>query len=239
MSEELAAHEQERLRLENMREEWISNISHDMKTPLASIRGYAEIMQEADNLNEVLTYAHVIEKQSRHMGELLDDLNLTMRLRNQQLPLQLAPTNLVTFSRELIIGLLNEPQFESYDLQFDTKIADITCTIDRHFIERALLNFIYNAMHHNDDSIRIILTITTKGNDAYLTIQDNGKGIAEDELSHIFERYYRGTNTAHTTGTGLGTAIARDIIEAHGGTVWLTSTLNEGTTVHITLPKNA
>ena len=78
-----------------------------------------------------------------------------------------------------------------------------------------------------------------KDNEAYLTITDNGKGIAEDELTHIFERYYRGTNTAHTTGTGLGTAIARDIIEAHGGKVWLTSTLNKGTTVHITLPKNA
>lgn len=239
VSEELAAHEQERLRLETMREEWISNISHDMKTPLASIRGYAEIMQEADSVNEMLTYAQVIEKQSRHMGELLDDLNLTMRLRNQQLPLQLAPTNLVTFSRELLIELLNEPQFENYDLQFDAQVDDITCTIDRHFIERALLNFIYNAIHHNDTSISITLAITTKDNDAYITIWDNGKGIAEDELTHIFERYYRGTNTAHTTGTGLGTAIARDIIEAHGGAVWLTSTLDKGTTVHITLPKNA
>ena len=239
VSEELAAHEQERLRLEVMREEWIGNISHDMKTPLASIRGYAEIMQEADTLAEMITYAQVIEKQSLHMGELLDDLNLTMRLRNQQLPLQLQTTNIVSFSRELLIELLNEPRFESYDLQFDTQLEEIRCTIDHHFIKRALLNFIYNAIRHNDDNISIILQTSIKDNEAYLTITDNGKGIAEDELTHIFERYYRGTNTAHTTGTGLGTAIARDIIEAHGGKVWLTSTLNKGTTVHITLPKNA
>lgn len=239
VSEELAAHEQERLRLEVMREEWISNISHDMKTPLSSIRGYAEIMQEADTLEEVMTYAQVIEKQSLHMGELLDDLNLTMRLRNQQLPLQLQTTNIVSFSREVIIELLNEPQFESYDLQFDTTSEEIRCTIDRHFIKRALLNFIYNAMRHNTENTSITLQCTIKDTNAYLTITDNGKGIAEQDLPHIFERYYRGTSTQQTIGTGLGTAIARDIIEAHDGKVWLTSTVGKGTTVHIILPKNA
>src|SRR5699024_7507651 len=88
VSESLQAHEEERIKLEKMREEWISNVSHDLKTPLASIQGFAELLQEQEVSNaERKDHAAIIEQKSIYMSELLDDFNLTMRLRNQEMPL--------------------------------------------------------------------------------------------------------------------------------------------------------
>ncbi|OXS70508.1 two-component sensor histidine kinase [Lysinibacillus sp. KCTC 33748] len=230
VSKELAAHEQERKRLEMMREEWISNVSHDMKTPLASIRGYAELLNDGKlTADEQRDYAHIIEKQSLHMQDLLDDLNLTMRLRHQQLPLSLTEVNMVQFIREIVIDTLNTPQYEEANIEFNATNDVIKHHIDEHFMRRAIMNFLHNALLHNPSDVSVTILVE----DHSITISDNGKGISAEDLEHIFERYYRGTNTEQTHGTGLGTAIARDIIEAHGGTVTITSEGQQGTTVSI------
>ncbi len=232
VSQTLQAHEEERLKLEKMREEWISNVSHDIKTPLASIRGYAELLRDQDvSKLERLEYSEVIERQSIYMKDLLDDFNLTMRLRNQDMPLTLQETRLESFVREIVIDLLNDPQFGQYEISFISDSPDLKWNIDRHLMKRAILNFIYNALIHNDENIAVTIRIHTDS----LTIEDNGKGISADDLEQIFERYYRGTNTDNIRGTGLGMAISRDIIEAHGGKVSLTSKIGIGTTVEIRL----
>ncbi|GAB0171402.1 HAMP domain-containing sensor histidine kinase [Lysinibacillus sp. CTST325] len=232
VSRELAAHEQERRRLEMMREEWISNVSHDMKTPLASIRGYAELLNdEKSTPYEQTEYAQIIEKQSLHMHDLLDDLNLTMRLRHQQLPLSLTEVNMVQFVREIVIDTLNTPQYEQANIEFNATKDVIKHHIDEHFMRRAVMNFLHNALLHNPSDVSVNILV----DDTSITISDNGNGISAEDLEHIFERYYRGTNTEQTHGTGLGTAIARDIIEAHGGTVTITSEEQQGTTVSIQL----
>jgi len=230
VSRDLAAHEQERKRLEMMREEWISNVSHDMKTPLASIRGYAELLNDGTlTPHEQTEYAQIIEKQSLHMQDLLDDLNLTMRLRHQQLPLSLTEVNMVQFIREIVIDTLNTPQYEQANIEFNAAKDVIKHHIDEHFMRRAVMNFLHNALLHNPSDVSVNVHV----DDHSITISDNGSGIAAEDLEHIFERYYRGTNTEQTHGTGLGTAIARDIIEAHGGTVTITSEEQQGTTVSI------
>ncbi|MCY9548024.1 sensor histidine kinase [Lysinibacillus xylanilyticus] len=232
VSSELAAHEQERKRLEMMREEWISNVSHDMKTPLASIRGYAELLNDGKLTSyETTEYVQIIEKQSLHMQDLLDDLNLTMRLRHQQLPLSLTEVNMVQFIREIVIDTLNTPQYEQANIEFNATKDVIKHHIDEHFMRRAVMNFLHNALLHNPSDVSVTILVE----DHSITISDNGNGIAAEDLEHIFERYYRGTNTEQTHGTGLGTAIARDIIEAHGGTVTITSEEQQGTTVSIQL----
>ena len=232
VSQTLQAHEEERLKLEKMRDEWISNVSHDLKTPLASIRGYAELLRDQDvSQLERLEYSEVIERQSIYMKDLLDDFNLTMRLRNQEMPLTLQETQLEGFVREIVIDLLNDPQFGQYEISFISDSPNLKWNIDRHLMKRAILNFVYNALIHNDENIAVTIHIHTDS----LTIEDNGKGIPADDMEQVFERYYRGTNTGNIRGTGLGMAISRDIIEAHGGKVNLTSKISMGTTVEIWL----
>lgn len=248
LSNTLDMYEKAQQQHEKMRDEWISNISHDLKTPLASIQGYAELLEYANTPEEVAEYSQIITQKSHYMKELLDDLNLTMKLRNNALPLQLKETNLVSFSREIIIDVLNDEAFVARSLDYQVADDVIMTTIDQKLIKRALLNFIDNAFIHNDEAVNVTVSVSKSYPQeildeeklstmrACIMIQDTGKGIPEDELNNIFERYYRGTNTTNTRGTGLGTAIARDIVEAHGGRVVLRSERGKGTTIFVLLP---
>ena len=232
VSETLQAQEEERMKLEKMREEWISNVSHDLKTPLASIQGFAELLREQDVPDsERVDYAGVIERKSIYMKELLDDFNLTMRLRNQEMPLNREDTRLESFVRELVIDLLNDSKYSDHAISFESNAQNVMWTIDRHLMKRAILNFINNAIIHNDSNIEITVSVTKTG----ITIEDNGKGIAKEDIDQIFNRYYRGSNTENIHGTGLGLAISKDIIEAHGGRITLTSDISKGTKVEIFL----
>lgn len=237
VSEELQMQEIERLKLEQMRNEWMSNVSHDMKTPLASIQGYAELLPDA-NAHEQREYAAIIEQKAIYMRELLDDFNLTMRLRNDALPLDVQPVVLSSFVREIVIDVLNNPYFDMRDVNFVQQGDDARSMLDRHLMKRALMNFIVNALVHNKDA-HVDVVLREEDAHAVIEIRDNGNGMTEEDAAQVFERYYRGSNTDNVQGTGLGMAIARDIITAHGGTVTLESTLGVGTTVHIQLPKNA
>lgn len=229
VSETLTTYERQREELDDRRKEWMSNVSHDLKTPLASIQGYAELLDD-DSLDEAdrNQYVHVIERQAKYMKELLDDFNLTMRLQHGDFPLTLEETRLEPFVREVIIDVLNDPRFSDRHIEFEATEA-ATVSLDRHFMKRALLNFLYNALLHNDESV----IVTVRVDEDVVTIQDDGNGIAESELPYIFERYYRGTNTDDARGSGLGMAISRDIIEAHGGKVEVESSQGQGTTIRI------
>src|SRR5699024_11102555 len=177
-----------------------------------------------------MEYAEVVERHSLYIRELLDDFNLTLRLRNNEMAMKLEETNMEHFVREIIIDLLNDPQFSSEEIEYVSETADLVWIIDRHLMKRALLNFIYNAFIHNEQ-VKLTIKITKDS----IMIEDNGKGISPSEQEQVFTRYYRGTNTIDIKGTGLGMAISRDIIIAHGGDVQLTSEINQGTKIEIKL----
>ncbi|MGE6377787.1 sensor histidine kinase [Peribacillus muralis] len=255
LSVKLDEFEKERAQLDRMREEWISNVSHDMKTPLASIHGYAELMKDgAANLTpqELFEYTAIINRQAIYMKDLLDDLNLTMRLRNQQLPLQFQEVDLVGFIRELMIEFLNDSPYADRQIELEANVNKALHPVDKKLLKRAILNFIYNALVHNEEDVVVTIHIdalhpsldhekkssimaTSQGFHTSITIADNGHGIPAKDVAQVFERYYRGTNTSNTHGTGLGMAIARDIILAHHGKIELSSIENKGTTITILL----
>lgn len=239
LSEKLDRHEEERKRLDQMREEWISNVSHDMKTPLASIQGYAEFINDSATdltAQELQEYTSIIKSKSMYMKDLLDDLNLTTRLRNHQLSLQFEEVNLVQFLREMTIELLNDPTFGERQIEFEANVAKAMHKVDKKLLKRAILNLIYNALVHNDENVVVKIRVDT-GPESHtqISISDNGQGIPTKDLEQVFERYYRGTNTTSKHGTGLGMAIARDIIWAHEGNLDMTSIENTGTTITILL----
>lgn len=238
LSEKLDRHEEERKHLDQMREEWISNVSHDMKTPLASIQGYAEFINDSATdltAQELQEYTAIIKSKSMYMKDLLDDLNLTTRLRNHQLSLQFEEVNIVQFLREMTIELLNDPTFGERQIEFEVNELKAVHKVDKKLLKRAILNFIYNALVHNDENVVVKIRVETINPHTQITISDNGQGIPANDLEQVFERYYRGTNTTSKHGTGLGMAIARDIIWAHEGKLDLTSVENTGTIITILL----
>lgn len=238
LSFQLNRNEQERKKLERMKEEWIGNISHDLKTPLASIQGFAEMMKDPDydfTLDEMKEYAAIIERKSLYMNEVIEDLNLSTRLKNKKISLNRKKINVVTLLRNIVIDTLNDTKYANKNIEFQCSDEMIDLEADEILLRRAITNLIYNAIVHNDEDVKIIVSVEKKEH-TVIKIEDHGKGIKKEELEVIFDRYYRGTNTGEShKGSGLGMAIANDIVHVHGGEIKINSVIGLGTTIEIQL----
>ncbi|WP_054027578.1 sensor histidine kinase [Bacillus sp. FJAT-28004] len=230
--------EMERKKHDRMKEEWIANISHDLKTPLASIQGYAEMMENTEyqfSMEEMREYAGIIERKSVYLKDVIDDLNLSTRLKNKELTLNKKRVNVIALLRDIVIDILNDTRYADRNLEFYCSDEVIHLEVDALLFRRTISNLIYNAIVHNDPNVCIQVSVEK---DLYtrIRIEDTGKGIAKEELERIFDRYYRGTNTGELhKGSGLGMAIARDVVIAHGGKIRVQSQLGQGMQIEIQL----
>lgn len=230
---------QERRRLDEMRMEWVAGISHDLKTPLTYIKGYSSMMLSPQydwTKEETIKFLTEIEQKANHMQELIGDLNLSFRLDEQQTPLQRERTDLVEFVRRIVADVTNDPRAARYNLTLETAEPQIEAELDPRLLGRALHNLILNAILHNPPGTSIKILIR-QGVWLEIVIADDGAGMSEENVSRLFDKYYRGTSTdILSEGTGLGMAIARQLVLAHAGDISVTSRLNEGTSVCVTLP---
>lgn len=240
---EVKASDRLREKTETICREWISNITHDLKTPLSPIKGYAEILCDdtEKTTDQCRRYAEIMLKNASYMENLIDDLKLTWQLENNMLPINRQEQNIVRFLRELSIDILNCPEYEERTIAFEcsNNIADDTVmfSFDKKLLTRTFQNLIINAFVHGGKDTEVTVQIAVSEYWLNITISDNGKGLSDAETDRLFDRYYRGTNTgSKTEGTGLGLAIAKNIIELHGGTISVTSSLGIGTAFLISLP---
>lgn len=238
LAQTLSLNVKQRNLVEKKREEWVSNITHDIKTPLASITGYAEILLDADYQftdEERKKYIGIMMSKSRYIQELVADLNLTTHLNNGLISLDKESVNIVEFVRNIIIDILNDPLYQEYHIELVSTEEMITLDIDKKLIKRALVNLIYNGLIHNNHQTKLEVKIYG-GEAVKILISDNGQGISGDEIKQIFQRFYRGTNTGEMhKGSGLGMAISKQIIEAHGGQITIDSEINQGTKITIVI----
>lgn len=238
LTKKLILNEQERNRIEKMREEWICNITHDIKTPLTSIIGNAEILADSeykisDEVKE--RYCKTIIGKSEYIKTLIEDLNLSTRLKNNSLILNKKKVNIVSLVRHIIIDIVNDEKYNYNNISFTYSKEEIFLEIDEELIKRVFVNLIINAFIHNSKDVKININIEQIENkNAHITIKDNGKGISKEELYNIFKRYYRGTNTLKKIeGSGLGMAIAHDIIKVHNAQIKVESELGNGLEIDI------
>ena len=237
LSYKLKENELERKKIDIMRDEWIANISHDIKTPLSSIKGYAEFLEQDYDFSseDIKSYAGIINNKSDYIKELVDDLNLSMKLKNNESILNKEKVNAVSLVKNIVIDILNDSKYSNVDIKFECNEDKIFIDIDKVLMQRVLNNLIYNALVHNDKDISIVVRVY-KNDKTHISISDNGKGISENDLENIFDRYYRGTNTGEShKGSGLGMSIAKEIVNAHGGDITINSLLGKGTDIKITL----
>lgn len=223
---------------ENQRNEWMANISHDLKTPLSSISGYSEIMADQRyelSSSEIKKYSEIIKKQTKYIENLINDLSLELKVKSMEEVLKIEETNLNIFIKEQIILILNNCQYANRDISYEEK-GELYYSLDKELFARALTNLITNALKHSGDKadVKVILERISDGHGKIL-ITDYGKGISGNVLDRIFFRYYRGEDTVENEGTGLGMSIAKSIIEAHGGRIRVDSIEGKGTTVTIDL----
>lgn len=240
LNKKLKASEEERKKNETLREEWVANISHDLKTPLSPIKGYAEILADSNYTvmtQEVKKYGEVILKNAVNVESIVENLNFTYQLKNGIIPINRSDGNVVRLLKEVIINILNHPEYEERAIVFNCPEDRVNFNFDDTLLRRAFTNLLYNSVIHNapDTIIKVSLMEEDK---IYIKIEDNGKGMTEEELDKLFERYYRGTNSSvNVKGSGLGMAIAKQIIEAHTGKIQVISKLDIGTCIEVEFMK--
>lgn len=238
LTESLRINKRERARNEQMREEWIANISHDLKTPLSSIKGYAEILANKDyeiSDKEVIQYSNVILNKAYYMEELIEELKLHEKLKNNALIMNKTKGNLTEFIRRIIIDILNHPDYENRLIHFHPESERIEFDFDENLMRRCISNLIFNAFIHNKEDTEVVIKIRRDQDKIIIEIRDNGEGMNKEDLKKLFNRYYRGTNTESHKGSGLGMSIAKEVIEAHGGKILVESELGKGTSIKIEL----
>ncbi len=225
---------------ETMRREWIANITHDLKTPLSPIKGYAELLSDSSDKEKqtVQEYGSIILKNINHTEHLINDLKLTYQLDSGSMPFHPKKVRITRCVKEWIIDMINDPAFEGRDIIFESMIPEQSADIDPELLRRAVTNLITNALLHNTADTKVsVLLDADKSGGILLHVRDNGRGLDESEQEKLFERYYRGTNTKEKPeGSGLGLAIARQIAALHGGEITVKSQIGMGTEFIIHVP---
>ncbi|MCP1156821.1 sensor histidine kinase [Bacillus infantis] len=240
MAEKLSASDKERDRLDKTREEWMTGISHDLRTPLSTIQGYAHLLESGQyrwTEEELLDMGKMIREKGDYMTALIEDFSLAFQLKNQSLPHQLKPADLNELVRGIMLKFVNDRTLEDVPFNFEGANTALFIQADIRWFERMLDNLIYNCIKHNPKGTSITASVSRQGGTAIVSISDNGTGMDEETVRHLFDRYFRGTSTdEQTEGAGLGMSIARAIAELHGGSIHVSSVKHRGTVFRLEFP---
>lgn len=227
---------------EQNRKELLANISHDLKTPITSIKGYVEGIQDgvANSPEKIDRYIQTIYAKANDMDHLINELFLFSKLDLSSVPFHFEQFDLQTYFTDLI----DEVQFDigkhgiSVAVTVDGQPEYEVCA-DREQLKRSVTNIIQNSVKYMEKSEKkIVVHLKAKSDEVTIQVQDNGEGIDEEALPHIFEQFYRAdpSRGGGEGSSGLGLAIVKRIVEQHGGRVWAESEIGSGTSIFFTLP---
>lgn len=226
---------------ENFRKEFIANIGHELKTPLASIQGFAEILSDSELDEATKTkYIQRILQNSYRLSAIISDLTTISKAENSQLKLHLEKFSIYELILECIDNLddLIKPKNIQIGFRKDDNIHFMV-RADRFRISQVIQNLVENAIHYNPPKTKIEFRFFDLNNQVFVEISDNGTGIESGHLSRIFERFYRVDNdrSRQTGGTGLGLSIVKHIIEAHQQIIKVESEFGKGTVFQFSLDR--
>lgn len=233
---------EERAKSDTLTKEVIGNISHDLKTPLTAIKGYSEGILDgvAATPERINKYVKTIHAKAVDMAGLVDELSYFTKIYQKEEKFKFEEINVNRYFGECVSDMALDLETREIQLLYQCYAdEDAAVQLDREKIKRVISNIIGNAVkyiHHNQGII--LVNISEEKDEIVVMIRDNGKGIAQEEIPFIFDRFYRtdSSRNSRTGGSGLGLAIAKKIIEEHGGRIWADSVIDEGTTVCFSIP---
>ena len=229
----------EHARLDNMRKEFVADVSHELKTPITSIMGYADTLLEGEYDEKTQKeFLGVISTEARRMARLVTDLLELSRIDSNRKRIKKESFDLGKMVKDCQAKLAIEIKKKNHHVE-NFVTADVPNVVaDKDDIERVVLNILTNSIKYTKEGGLIKIYVGFVYNDAYIKIIDNGIGIPEDDLNRIFERFYRvdKARSREYGGTGLGLAIAKEILDKNGGTIDIKSEVGKGTEVVIKVP---
>ena len=228
-------------KLDNMRKEFVANVSHELKTPITTIKSYTETLMDGEMDTEITNkFLNVIDNECDRMARLVKDLLQLSNLDYEKVNWKKQEVDMKDFTENILMKL--DFAFKEKNHIKDVYIEDNLpkITIDKDGIEQVILNIISNSIKYTESNGKIQISVQQNNNNLQIVVKDNGIGIPSKDQERIFERFYRVEKgrSRELGGTGLGLSIAKQIIEAHMGKIELSSVFGEGTTVSIKIPFN-
>ena len=234
---------QEARRSEEQNREMISNISHDLKTPITAIKGYASGIMDgvADTPEKIDKYVRTIHNKANDMERLINELTYYSRIDNNRIPYNFHRINVADYFGDCIEEVGIDLEQRNIKLNYiNTTQPDTMVIADPEQMKKVINNIISNSVKYMDKpNGRIDILIRDEDDSVCIEIADNGRGIAQKDLGKIFERFYRTDASRNSSqgGSGIGLSIVKKIIEDHGGYIWATAKEGEGTSMHFVLRK--
>ncbi len=226
-------------RLEKVRKDFVANVSHEIRTPVTAIRGYAETLMSGalDDRANAAKMIEIIHRQSERLSELVDDLLELSRLESKEILLAQVPVPLAAAAARAAEAVRQKAEAKGVRLELEVP-ETLTALGDARAVEQVLLNLLDNAVKYTNDGGRVMVTAVAEGDECVVSVRDTGIGIETRHLPRLFERFYRVDKgrSRDMGGTGLGLSIVKHLATAMGGDVRVTSQPGVGTTFSVRLP---
>ena len=225
----------ERVRLERAKSDFVATASHELRSPLTSIKGFVELLGSTDVTSRQRGFIDIILLSTNRLVDLVNDLLDVARVEAGQLEIQRRPIAVAEAVRE--VAALMQPRFDDRDQVLEVEIAPAlpVALADPARVRQIVTNLLTNAHLYTDDGGRITVSVGAADDLVLLAVADEGRGMSADQVARVFDRFYRGEG--HGTGTGLGLSIVRSLVDLHDGSIDVNSELGRGTTVTVRLPR--
>ncbi|MGD6833325.1 two-component system histidine kinase PnpS [Sutcliffiella halmapala] len=228
-------------KLEQMRKDFVANVSHELKTPITSIKGFSEtLLDGAMNDKETLEYfLSIILKESERLQSLIEDLLDLSKIERQGFKLNMDYVDIHELLEDILIILGAKAKEKEIDLELSKAKRDLFIYGDNPRVKQIFINLINNALAYTPSGGKVSVTVQDAGDKVEITVSDTGIGMDEEEIPRIFERFYRvdKARSRNSGGTGLGLAIVKHLVEAHHGSITVASKVNSGTAFKVKLSK--
>ncbi|MCM3618085.1 HAMP domain-containing histidine kinase [Sutcliffiella horikoshii] len=228
---------------EENQKELIASISHDLKTPLTSIKGYIRGIADgvANTPEKMDRYINTIEKNADNMESMISELLLYSKLDLPNVPYEKKKLELTSYFEDFMEDLKYNISKQNFNLklEFDPNHS-YTVMADRDKFNRVISNIVQNSINYMDkDNKEIKITLKSKANEVLIEIKDNGAGVSVEDIPYLFDRFYRTdvSRNSKSGGSGLGLAIVKKVIEGHGGSVWARGDIGQGLSIFLTVKK--
>lgn len=227
--------------LEDTRKQMISNISHDLRTPLTSMLGYLEAVQKDKELEEEkkIEYINIAYNKAKGLHELMEDFFQLSKLDADDVVMKFEKVNISEKIREIIVGYYHEFNSNGIEPHINMPGEDLYVLGDNKSIDRILLNLLSNALRYGESKCKIGVEVFQKKSQIEVKVWNTGKGIEEKDIPYIFERLYTAIPSRNRKfqGSGLGLTITKKLVEKHNGNIYVESIVNDKTTFTFTLPE--
>ncbi len=232
-----------KIEFDKQNRELISNISHDLRTPITAVKGYCEGLMDgvADTSEKQERYVRTIYNKANEMDRLIGELSFYSKITTNRIPYVFTKVNVRRYFDDAADEYRDELQAKNVSFSYENTVPQDRMVIaDAEQIQRVMNNIISNSLKYMDkEEKKISMTVREVNDEVEVSIRDNGKGIEAKNIPHIFDRFYRTDSSRNSAmgGSGIGLSIVKKILEDHGGRVWATSVEGEQTTMHFVLRK--